>query len=61
MSADDSAYLNHRQNIYLLATESVYYTNTTVGPDTESEAVYLSDGEAFVRSSYISDSATHPY
>ena len=60
MTADDSAYLNHRINIYLAATETVYFTNATVGPDTESEAVYLSEGESFVRSSYLSKIDNHP-
>ena len=60
MTAEDHAYLNYRINIYLAATEEVYYSNTTAGPDTESEAVYLSEGEAFVRASYVSISSRHP-
>ena len=60
MAADDKAYFNYRTNIYLAATNTVYYSNTTVGMDTESEAVYLPRGQAFYRSTYLSKVAFPP-
>ena len=49
MAADDKAYFNYRTNIYLEALDTVYFSNTTVKMNTESEVIYLPEGQAFYR------------
>lgn len=53
MAADDKAFLNYRTNIYFKALDEIFFSNTTVGSDTESEAVYLPESRAFLRMSYL--------
>lgn len=53
MAADNKAFYNFRTNIYFEALDEVFFSNTTVGSDTESEAVYLPSSRAFLRMSYL--------
>jgi hypothetical protein len=52
-SAEINAYYNYRTNIYLPALETVFYSNTSVGNNTELEKVAINNLEILERSSYV--------
>lgn len=49
MNADNSAGNNYRTSIYIPDMDHVFYSNTSVGNDTESEKVYLRPGQHRIR------------
>ncbi len=53
MAADNKAFYNYRTNIYMAALDKVFQSNTTAGFDSESEAIYLPEGRAFIRKSFL--------